>query len=312
VPSGVIESDSSAHHKMRKLLVEENRLEGVISLPHWVFKPYASVATAILLFGRSGQTESVWYYRLENDGYNNDAIKSSRPGSEIREVTELWQNRHSSGYRPQKGKHRFVSRSEIIENDYDLCDRVYLSGYEYPQDVPLRHLDELFDIQKGTFGAAQADGGNFPFITTSEEPKRHSQWSFDGEAICIPVVSATGHGHASIKRIHYVSGKFAAATITAVMIKKAEIEIYVPYVYYYLFAHKDELLVPLMRGSANVSLSEERLGRLRIPVPIDINAQKELVRDLVQSKQRVESLKKDLAVAENEFENYFIALRSQF
>jgi len=96
------------------------------------------------------------------------------------------------------------------------------------------------------------------------------------------------------------------------MIKKAEIEIYVPYVYYYLFAHKDELLVPLMRGSANVSLSEERLGRLRIPVPIDINAQKELVRDLVQSKQRVESLKKDLAVAENEFENYFIALRSQF
>ena len=67
VPAGVLESDSSAHQMLRKLLVDENRLEGVISLPHWVFKPYASVATAILLFGRSGQTDSVWFYRLENE-----------------------------------------------------------------------------------------------------------------------------------------------------------------------------------------------------------------------------------------------------
>ena len=260
---------------LRKLLVDENRLEGVISLPHWVFKPYASVATAILLFGRSGQTDSVWFYRLENDGYNNDAVKSSKLGSEIPEVINLWRNRLTDDYQPKKGKHRFVSRNEIVENDYDLCERVYLSGYEYPKDVPLKHLGELFDIQKGNFGAAQADGGEFPFITTSEELKQHSRWSFDGEAICVPIVSATGHGHASIKRIHYVSGKFAAATITAVMIKKAKAEIYVPYVYYYLLAHKDELLVPLMRGSANVSLSEERLGKLRIPVPANIEETEE-------------------------------------
>lgn len=96
------------------------------------------------------------------------------------------------------------------------------------------------------------------------------------------------------------------------MTKKAEIEIYVPYVYYYLFSHKDELLVPLMRGSANVSLNEERLGRLRIPVPIDIEAQKELVRHLVQTKQRIESLKRDLSAAESDFENHFSTLRNQF
>jgi len=144
VPSGVLESDSVAHRTLRKKLMDENRLEGIIALPHWIFKPYASVATAILLFGKSGQTESVWFYRLDNDGYNNDAIKSPREGSELPELLKLWCNRHSSEYKPKKGKHRIVSRDEIVESDYDLCDRVYLSGYDYPKNVPLRHLDELF------------------------------------------------------------------------------------------------------------------------------------------------------------------------
>ena len=312
VPAGVLESDSAAHSTIRKLLVDQNRLEGVISLPHWVFKPYASVSTAILLFGRTGQTESVWFYRLENDGFNNDAIKSPCDGSELAEVLELWKGRKSAGYAPQKSKHRFVSRSEIVANDYDLCERVYLSGYTYPKDVPLRYLDELFDIQKGSFGASLADGGAFPFITTSEETKSHSQWSFDCEAICVPVVSATGHGHASIKRIHYISGKFAAATITAVMTPKAGSEIYVPYVYYYLLAHKDELLVPLMRGSANVSLSEERLGRLRIPLPPDTETQKRLVKELVLAKDKIEGLKQQLAQANLDFENSFASMRHGF
>jgi type I restriction-modification system DNA methylase subunit len=190
-------------------------LDGVIALPHWVFKPYASVSTAILLFSRAGKTDSVWFYRIENDGFNNDAIKSVKPGSELPEVVNLWQNRHFSNYLPQKSKHRFVSREEIAKNNYDLCERVYLSGYEYPSDVPLRQLDELFNIQKGNISAAQAEDGPFPFITSSEETKFHSHYSFDNEAICIPIVSSTGHGHASIKTIHYVSGKFAAATITA-------------------------------------------------------------------------------------------------
>lgn len=312
VPSGVIESDSSAHRVLRKRLIEENRLEGVIALPHWVFKPYASVATAILIFGKSGKTESVWFYRLENDGYHNDAVKSPREGSEIPRLAELWKSKNDTSYCAENGKHRFVSRDEIVANDYDLCDRVYLSGYQYPQGVPIRPLSELFDIQRGTVGAAQAVGGDFVCITTSEEPRRHTEWTFDAEAICIPTVSSTGHGHASIKRIHYVSGKFSAATITAVMTKKAGVEIYAPYVYHYLSAHKDELLVPLMRGSANVSLNEDRLGKLRIPVPTDIEEQKRIVHEVVTAKQLIESLKEQLTQAEGEFEKKFAELRNTF
>ena len=311
VPAGVLESDSAAHATLRKLLIEENRLEGVIALPHWVFKPYASVATAILLLGRGGTTDSVWFYRITNDGFNNDATKSPRPGSDLPEVLAIWSKRHSNDYVPQKSKHRLVRREEIVENDYDLCERVYLSGYEYPSGLPLRHIDELFNIQKGTIGAAQAVPGAFPFITSSEEPKFHNQSTFEGEAICIPIVSSTGHGHASIKRIHYVTGRFAAATITAVLTRKAGVKLHVPYVYFYLLAHKDELLVPLMRGSANVSLNLNRLGRLRIPVPTSVAAQEALVQQLATEQGRVARLKAELADAEAASDVHFAKFRAE-
>jgi type I restriction-modification system DNA methylase subunit len=312
VPSGVLESDSTAHREIRRKLVDENRLEGVVALPHWVFKPYASVATAILLFGRSGQTDKVWYYRVENDGFNNDAVKSPREGSELPDLLRLWNNLKRQGsYAAQKGKHRLVSREEIVANDYDLCDRVYLSGYDYPSSVPLKRLDELFDIARGTIGAAQADGGEFPLITTSEEQKWHSSWTFDSEAICIPTVSSTGHGHASIKRIHYVSGKFSAATITVVLSKKENVDIHVPYVYWYLLAHKDELLVPLMRGSANVSLSDERLGKLRVPVP-GKKQQLALVGDLVKLRQRESEIRNQLKDVEISAQRSLERLRGSF
>ncbi|WJJ93353.1 restriction endonuclease subunit S [Neopusillimonas aromaticivorans] len=161
-------------------------------------------------------------------------------------------------------------------------------------------------------GASQAVGGDYVCVTTSEEPKRHTEWTFDGEAICVPTVSATGHGHASIKRIHYVSGKFSAATITVVMMKKKNVDIYVPYVYHYLFAHKDELLVPLMRGSANVSLNDVRLGKLRIPVPPSIDEQKRIVDKVVQARLNIESLKKQLTLAELNFDKEFSELRDSF
>jgi type I restriction-modification system DNA methylase subunit len=312
VPSGVLESDSSAHREIRRKLLDENRLEAVIALPHWVFKPYASVATAILLFGRGGQTTDVWYYRLENDGFNNDAIKSIREGSELPEILKVWDDLKSGRpYYPKNGKHRLVSRDEIVGNDYDLCDRVYLSGYNYPDNVPLKRLDELFDIYRGTVGAAQADGGEFPLITTSEEQKWHSSWTFDAEAICIPTVSSTGHGHASIKRIHYVSGKFSAATITLVLCKKSDAEVYVPYVYYYLLAHKDQLLVPLMRGSANVSLSDERLAKLKVPLPSE-EEQRELVRDLVEGKRMEHQLRNELYELDRRNEAQLEQLRNAF
>jgi type I restriction enzyme M protein len=225
----------------------------------------------------------------------------------------LFKNRErSQEYSPQKGKHRFVSRNEIVDNDYDLCERIYLSGYEYPSNVPLRPLGELFDITKGSAGAAQAEDGPFSFITSSEETKFHSSYSFDGEAICIPLVSSTGHGHASMKTIHYVNGKFEAATIVAVMTPKPGLDLHVPYIYYYLLSHKDELLVPLMRGAANVSLSIERLARLRVPVPQNVEEQKVLVETLENANLDVSRFKLRLKLAKENVATHIAMFRETF
>jgi type I restriction-modification system DNA methylase subunit len=312
VPSGVIETDSAAHRTIRKKLVEDFGLEAVIALPHWVFKPYASVATAILILNKIGKSERVWFYRVENDGFNNDSVKSEREGSNLPDMLELWKTRKTEQYKPAAGKHRYVEVSEISANDYDLCDRVYLSGYSYPPNIPLRPLSEIFDITRGSVGASNATGGDYICVTTSEEMRRHTEWHFEGEAICIPIVSSTGHGHASIKRIQYIKGKFSAATITAVMMKKPDAEIYVPYVYHYLSVHKDELLVPLMRGSANVSLNEERLGKLRIPIPLSVAEQKKIVADLVHTKEELEELKAKIAQLEIDFSQKSRELKESF
>src|SRR5690606_20568724 len=74
VPDGVLFGSSKAHTQLRKLLVEEHKLEGVIKLPSGVFKPYAGVSTAILLFTKTGVggTENVWFYDLQADGYSLD------------------------------------------------------------------------------------------------------------------------------------------------------------------------------------------------------------------------------------------------
>ena len=311
VPAGVLESDSKAHESMRKALVEENCLDAIITLPHWIFKPYASVSTAILVFTRGGKTEKTWFYRLENDGFSNDANKTPKSGTELPDIVDNWNKRTTASYRAVPKKHRFVTYEEIIANDYDLCANVYLSGYEYPKGYELHHLDEFFLVQKGNVSASSANDGPYPFITSSEEIRSFDSWSFDSEAICIPIVSSTGHGHASIKAIHYVSGKFEAATITAVLTPTSD-QVFVPYVYYYLLAHKDELLVPLMRGAANVSLNLDRLAKLKIPVPKSKSEQRKIVGSLTAKREKVEEFRKAARRAEGDFFSGVERFRSEF
>lgn len=293
VPSGVLESDSSAHRAIRKSLIENNRLIAVIALPHWVFKPYASVATCILIFAKGGSTDRVWYYRVDNDGFSDGANKAEVSGSDLPGLMDLWKVRDSSEYLPAETKHKFVSASEIRENNYDLCHRVYLSGYKYPKNIQLRRLGDLFEMVRGTTPASLATSdGHYIFATTASELRRADSYQIDGDAIVIPTVSSTGHGHASIKNIHLTSGKTAIATICVAMVPKTD-EVDIKYVYYYLMRFKDQLLVPLMRGSANVSLDASRLAELLIPVP-SASEQKTYLSVISGLESEIEELEKKL------------------
>lgn len=126
-------------------------------------------------------------------------------------------------------------------------------------------ISDLFVIEKGKTAIQKNIPGDYPLVATTEHLQSSINYQIDGEAICIPLISARGHGVASISRIYYMTGKFALGNILCALIPKTE-DIDVELTRHYLFYNKDVLLVPLMRGGANVSLTIESLKEVKIPV----------------------------------------------
>jgi type I restriction enzyme M protein len=158
VPDGVLFGSSNAHTDLRRILVEDQKLDGVISMPSGVFKPYAGVSTAILLFTKtnSGGTDSVWFYDMQADGYSLDDKRNPQPDkSDLPDILTRWQKRGSEDKRARTDKSFMVPKAEIAANDYDLSINRYKEvvyetvEYDTPQ-VILERLAELeAEIAKG-------------------------------------------------------------------------------------------------------------------------------------------------------------------
>ncbi|CAH2900322.1 MAG: Type I restriction-modification system, specificity subunit S [uncultured Paraburkholderia sp.] len=132
---------------------------------------------------------------------------------------------------------------------------------------PTVPMADLFTIEKGKVGIKAAVPGKYPLVTTGERFLSHEEAHFCGDAVVIPMISATGHGHASIKRLHHIQGTFAVGSILCACVAKDENRVSARYAYLYLLAMKDALLVPLMQGSANVSLKLTDIATIEIPLP---------------------------------------------
>lgn len=137
-------------------------------------------------------------------------------------------------------------------------------------------LNDVCNLIKGSTGIQKCKPGQFPLVVTAEERLTSSSYQFDCEAVCIPLVSSTGHGHASIKRIHYQSGKFALGSILCAIIPKDSNFLLAEYLYVYLSIFKDDILVPLMKGAANVSLSINSIKDVKIPIP-NLHKQRKII-----------------------------------
>lgn len=146
-------------------------------------------------------------------------------------------------------------------------------------------LGDICEVEKGKIGITKAIPGEYPLVTTAEECGSHNEFHFDKPSVIIPLVSSTGHGHASIKRVHYQEGKFAVGSILGVVTPKNPSQLDPQYLFSYLSANKDTVLVPLMKGAANVSLPIGRLKDLEIPVP-NLEKQKNIVKkqELISAK----------------------------
>jgi type I restriction enzyme S subunit len=128
-------------------------------------------------------------------------------------------------------------------------------------------IGELCHIEKGATGLASAEPGPYPLVATSLERKSCNTYQFDTEAVCIPLVSSTGHGKKTLNYVHYQEGKFALGTILAAVIPKDSKIISAAFLHRYLQFFKDTKLVPLMKGAANVSLAVKDIAKIEIPVP---------------------------------------------
>lgn len=138
VPDGVLFGSSKAHKDIRKQIVEENRLEAVISMPSGVFKPYAGVSTAILIFTKTGHggTDNIWFYDMQADGLSLDDKRSPVNENDIPDIIERFRNRDKELDRARTEKSFFVTKDEIKENGYDLSINKYKEIEYVPVEYP--------------------------------------------------------------------------------------------------------------------------------------------------------------------------------
>jgi type I restriction enzyme S subunit len=127
-------------------------------------------------------------------------------------------------------------------------------------------LENVAVLEKGPTAIQRARPGKYPLVTTGQERSSASHYDFEGRAAIIPMVSSTGHGNASLKRLHYQEGRFAVGNILCAAFPIAEELMSARFIFEYLTAFKEELLVSKMIGTANVSLTLGRIGEIPVPV----------------------------------------------
>lgn len=126
VPQGVLFGSANAFVQARKMLVEQCELKAVITMPSGVFKPYAGVSTAILIFTKGGKTEQTWFYDMQSDGYSLDDKRNKLEGyGDLQDIVARYRERNHNLESDRTGKYFFVPKMEIVVEGYDLSFNRY-------------------------------------------------------------------------------------------------------------------------------------------------------------------------------------------
>ena len=152
VPQGVLFGAGKAFKQVRKLIIDKAELKAVIALPSGVFKPYAGVSTAILIFTKGGETENVWFYDMQSDGYSLDDKRTKlENNSDLQDIVDKYKNRNPKKDTDRKAKYFFVPKSEIVDEEYDLSISRYKEDdfEEIEYEMPDKILNKLLSIEIG-------------------------------------------------------------------------------------------------------------------------------------------------------------------
>lgn len=156
IPQGVLFGSGKAFVAARKIMVEQSELKAVITMPSGVFKPYAGVSTAILIFTKGGDTDKVWFYQMDNDGYSLDDKRNKIDKSDLPDIIKKYHARKKTEKEnTREGKSFHISKQEIVDNDYDLSLSKYKQevyeevSYEKPAVIFKKLEDIESNIIKG-------------------------------------------------------------------------------------------------------------------------------------------------------------------
>ena len=163
VPDGVLFGSSTAHKAIRKEIVENHRLEAVISMPSGVFKPYAGVSTAVLVFTKTGHggTDEVWFYDMKADGFSLDDKRTEVKENDIPDIIARFHNRAAEKDRSRTEQSFMVPKAEIAQNGYDLSINKYKQVEYVPVEYPptTEILADLKALERQiTQGLAELEG----------------------------------------------------------------------------------------------------------------------------------------------------------
>jgi type I restriction enzyme M protein len=166
VPDGVLFGSTGGHKSIRKEIVENHKLEAIISMPSGVFKPYAGVSTAIMIFTKTGTggTDKVWFYDMKADGYSLDDKRNPVEDNDINDIVERFSNLDKEVDRKRTEQSFFVPVEEIRDNGYDLSINKYKEieyeevKYDSPQEIMLRIRELEMDITAGIEELAEMIG----------------------------------------------------------------------------------------------------------------------------------------------------------
>jgi len=143
VPSGVLFGPTKAHLHLRKMLLEKCQLDAIIYLPSGVFKPYAGVSTAVLLFTKGGKTEKVWLYDVRADGFSLDDKREKIEDNDIPDVIKKFPKKEKSK------KSRIITIDEIKDNEYNLSVRRYIDNSEPEEEIDIQFaINNISKLEK--------------------------------------------------------------------------------------------------------------------------------------------------------------------
>jgi len=214
VPEGIIFQSGKVYKQLRKMLVDDNYLWGVVSLPAGVFNPYSGVKTSILLLDREKATKNkeILFFKVENDGFDLGAQRREFSKNDLPDALEAvkkWKN----GEKVQNPKAIYIEKSRIAESgDYNLSGDRYRVATDYTNAKwPMAELKELCDITTGRKDVNEGNpNGEYPFFTCAKENTFIDTFSFDTEALLIA-------GNGDVGAVKYYKGKFDAYQRTYVL-----------------------------------------------------------------------------------------------